>query len=100
MADKKKSNLEYSKTSDLVGAAKRSAQLQLSPSGSDKQDGVRGAMQRSATGQSTGKAPLTKKDMSRPMTLKKGGKVKKTGLALVHKGEKMLTAKQVKKKKR
>jgi len=34
------------------------------------------------------------------MTLKKGGKVKKTGLALVHKGEKMLTAKQVKKKKR
>jgi len=33
-----------------------------------------------------------------PKGFKKGGKVKKTGVALVHKGERVLTAKQAKKK--
>ena len=33
-----------------------------------------------------------------PSGFKKGGKVKKTGVALVHKGERVLTAKQAKKK--
>jgi hypothetical protein len=33
-----------------------------------------------------------------PSAYKKGGKVKKTGVALVHKGERVLTAKQAKKK--
>jgi hypothetical protein len=33
-----------------------------------------------------------------PSAYKKGGKVKKTGVALVHKGECVLTAKQAKKK--
>jgi hypothetical protein len=34
--------------------------------------------------------------MAVPDSYKKGGKVKKTGLALVHKGEKVLTKKQQK----
>jgi len=36
---------------------------------------------------------------AKPDAYKKGGKVKRTGVALVHKGEVVLTAKQAKKKK-
>lgn len=43
-------------------------------------------------------APEEKK-MAEPGGYKKGGKVKKTGMALVHKGEVVLTAKQAKKMK-
>ena len=38
--------------------------------------------------------------MAIPSTLKRGGKVRKTGYALVHKGERMLTASQTKKKRK
>jgi hypothetical protein len=37
--------------------------------------------------------------MAQPSSFKKGGKVKKTGMALVHKGEKVLTKKQQESKK-
>jgi hypothetical protein len=39
------------------------------------------------------------KMLAEPPSYNKGGTVKKTGMALVHKGEKVLTAKQAKKKK-
>lgn len=42
-------------------------------------------------------APYKGYEMADPSSLKKGGTVKKTGLALVHKGEKVLTKSQVKK---
>lgn len=37
------------------------------------------------------------KMLAEPPAYKKGGKVKKTGMALVHKGEKVMTQKQVRK---
>lgn len=41
--------------------------------------------------------PQSGMPMASPPAFKKGGKVKKTGMALVHKGEKVLTAKQANK---
>lgn len=35
-------------------------------------------------------------NLATPRTLRRGGKVRKTGMALVHKGERMLTKKQAK----
>lgn len=35
-------------------------------------------------------------NLATPRTLRRGGKVRKTGMALVHKGERMLTRKQAK----
>lgn len=46
--------------------------------------------------QLTPSAPMAAK----PNAYKKGGKVRKTGIALVHKGERVLTAKQAKKHKK
>lgn len=45
-----------------------------------------------------GKGSGTSEDTADPPVLKRGGKVRKTGMALVHKGERMLTAKQDKKR--
>lgn len=43
------------------------------------------------------KVPMAGAGMASPPAFKKGGDVKKTGMALVHKGEKVLTKDQAKK---
>jgi hypothetical protein len=40
------------------------------------------------------KPPVTQGDSYDPLSFKRGGKVKRTGLARVHKGERVLTTKQ------
>lgn len=46
--------------------------------------------------QSSAPKPKPSVPKAKPSTFKKGGMVQKTGMAKVHKGEKVLTAKQVK----
>lgn len=51
-------------------------------------------------GFSMGKKKDDKQNIAKPNSFKKGGKVRKTGFAKVHKGEVVLTAKEVKRAKK
>lgn len=55
-----------------------------------------GEQMRKAMGGATGKRAADP-FLAKPSSYKKGGKVQKTGMALVHKGEKVLTKAQAKK---